>query len=273
MDAAVGNSRGTTVAREGGSVAWVVVCSVALVVAGTATGGAAERRVVVDRDGRVGARAAAAALHTSEAELTERYAATGVVECGGVRGIGQITGRGDVVTSAAHVFFDESGRSRAEAGRCLFRAASGEEVALTPDAARCGSSRPYEAHGRQDWAVARLARPVDGVRPYRLGGVPRIGQEITVIGYEGRTPSWDFCRVRDVLTGAGGGVEIRTDCVGIDGFSGAAYLTREARPSVLGVHVGFRSRHPDTAGAYGDDHHTFGAAIGGAFGRAVTAAR
>jgi hypothetical protein len=273
MDATVGNARGTIGVRDRRTSVWSTACSMALVVVSTATAQAAERRVVVDRDGRVGVRAAAATLAVSEAAISVRYAATGVVECGGMRGIGQITGRGDVVTSAAHVFFDESGRSRAESGRCLFRAASGEEIVLTPDAARCGSSRPYEASGRHDWAVARLAHPLDGVRPYRLGGTPRVGQEITVVGYERGAPSWDFCRVRDVLAGAGGGVEIRTDCVGLDGLSGAAYLTREARPALLGVHVGFRSRHPDTAGAYGEDHHTFGAAIGGAFGQAVTAAR
>lgn len=247
--------------------------SVALALVGTTAGEAAERRVVVGHDGRVGARLAAVALAASQAELAMRYAATGVIECGGVRGIGQITGRGDVVTSAAHVFFDESGRSRAESGRCLFRTASGTEIGLTPDASSCGSSRPYEASGRHDWAVARLERPLEGVRPYRLGGTPRIGQEVTVVGYEHGEATWDFCRVRDVVAGAGGGVEIRTDCVGVDGLSGAAYLTREAKPAVLGVHVGFRSRQPDATLAYAEDHYTFGAAIGGAFGRAVTAAR
>ena len=55
----------------------------------------------------------------------------------------------------------------------------------------------------------------------------------------------------------------------LDGMSGAAYLTAEAVPRLVGLHVGWRSRHPDSAGAFADDHHTFGVAFDGAFGRAV----
>ncbi len=225
-----------------------------------------ERRVVVDHDGRV-------PLPRSEAA---RYAATGEIRCGGVRGIGQVTGSGDVVTSAAHVFFDESGRSRAARGECVFivEGPSGRErVALTPDASLCGSTSPYGAAGRHDWAVARLARPIAGIRAYAIGGRVAVGDPITVVAWEGGRETVEKCRVREVVPGEAGGREIRTDCTGFDGMSGAAYLTPGARPRVLGVHVGYRSADPDRPAAFSDRHYTFGTAIGSTFRRALMAAQ
>lgn len=223
------------------------------------------RRIVVGEDGRHPLSAAAAAT----------YGATGRIECGGVRGIGQVTGRGDTVTSAAHVFFDEAGRSRAEAGRCVFiraEAAGLRVYELTPDPDACGSTSPYGTAGRHDWAVARLARPIIGVVPYRVGRTPRVGQTVVVVALEEATMTAQTCRVRDVETGGDGVHEIRTDCTGFDGLSGAAYLTPGREPRALGLHVGFRSRHPDAAGPYAADHHTFGTALDGAFARTLRAA-
>jgi hypothetical protein len=239
--------------------------------------GAVERRVVVGTDGRVALAIAAARARTTAAAFAARFAATGVVECGGMRGIGQLTGRADRVTSAAHVFFDEQGRSRAERGRCVFRAttpAGPVEIGLVPDPSTCGSTDPYAGDGRHDWAVARLVRPLAGITPYAPAGAPRIGQTILVVAEEGGERTIDSCRVRDLKPGARGDLEIRTDCVGFDGLSGAAYLTDGERPRLIGVHVGFRSRHPGQAGPYAEDHHTFGAVVGSsALGRATTAAR
>lgn len=240
------------------------------------TAAALERRVVIGEDGRREARESAAGLGVGRGAVEKTFAATGRIECGGVRGIGQLTGRGDTVTSAAHVFFDESGRSRAERGRCVFilgAAQGGGEVALQPDRDRCGSTRPYGTAGHHDWAVARLERPIAGIAPYGLGAAPKIGQAITVIALEGGVRTADLCRVRDVVAGPDGGHEIRTDCTGFDGMSGAAYLTLGPKPRIVGLHVGFRSRHPDSAGAYAEDHHTFGVALDGAFQRTLTAAQ
>jgi hypothetical protein len=238
---------------------------------------AVERRVVVGTDGRVALAIAAARSQTSAAAFAARFAATGVIECGGMRGIGQVTGRADRVTSAAHVFFDQQGRSRAEQGRCVFRTTTPTgpvEIGLVPDPGACGSTDPYAGDGRHDWAVARLARPLPGITPYGLAGAPRIGQPIVVVAVEGGERTIDRCRIRDLKPGARGDLEIRTDCVGFDGLSGAAYLADGERPRLLGVHVGFRSRDPDRAGPYGEDHHTFGAAIASsALERATTAAR
>lgn len=233
---------------------------------GIGTAAAAERRVVVGQDGR----------HPLPAAARHAHGATGRIECGGVRGVGQLTGRGDTVTSAAHVFFDAAGRSRADGGRCIFVLSDGakEQVfALHPDPRACGSTTPYGTAGRHDWAVAELDRPVGGVRPYAVGTMPRVGDRVAVVAPEGGRLTVETCRVRDVPTGDDGVHEIRTDCTGYDGLSGAAYLTPGPNPRVVGLHVGFRSRHPDVPGPYAADHHTFGVALDGAFARTLRAAR
>ncbi len=236
----------------------------ALAHAGTAQ--ARERRVVVGQDGRIDLAQAASLLGRDVKAVAARFAASGRIECGGVRGVGQLTGRGDRVTSAAHVFFDEAGRPRADRGRCVFiveGAGRRDEVALVPDPAASGSTRPYDGPGRHDWGTARLVRPIEGVAPYEIGNPVRVGEKIAVVAFEAGRPTVDFCRVRDVIVAPDGTRELRTDCVGFDGMSGAAYLSLDERPKFLGLHVGFRSVDPDRADDYSELHHTFGAAPGG----------
>ena len=78
--------------------------------------------------------------------------------------------------------------------------------------------------------------------------------------------------MRDLVASPDGEHEIRTDCTGYDGLSGAAYLTLGADPAIVGLHAGFRSSHPDSAGPYAADHYTFGAALAGAFAKTLRAA-
>ena len=244
-----------------------VPTAVVMIVVGVADAPAADRRVVVEEDRRVPLLTPSGGPGGMNA-----FAATGRIECGGVRGVGQITGRADRVTSAAHVFFDEAGRSRAEAGRCVLILGTGvaeRTLELVPDASACGSTRPYGAAGHHDWAVARLVGVSGGVVPYEVAANVKAGAAIRAVSFEGARPVIDTCRVRAVIEVPGGGRELRTDCVGVDGMSGAAYLTTESRPRVVGLHVGWRSRDPDRASGFADDHHTFGVALDGAFGRAL----
>ncbi|MCE1236568.1 MAG: hypothetical protein LWW93_09440 [Hyphomicrobiales bacterium] len=223
------------------------------------------RRVVIGRDD-------IAPLSAAEGR---RFMATGMVECGGVRGVGQVTEAGDVVTSAAHVFFDELGRPRASHGACVFIIDDGgarRSVPLVPDARLCGSTSPYGVSGRHDWGMARLAHPIRGLRPYPIALEVRPGDALTVVAFEDGRKVRQRCRVREVATSDSGAREVRTDCTGFDGMSGAAYLTGGSTPRVVGVHVGFRSAHPDSAAPYSERHYTFGAAIGRVFRRALAAA-
>lgn len=263
-------TRGTRPGCSGAGGRSLVAVFVFLVTAGA--GHAVERRVVIERDGRGPLSTVATGLAAT------RFAATGLVECGGMRGVGQLTGARDVVTSAAHVFFDEEGRPRAEHGECVFvvdTTAGRQRIPLVADKALCGSTSPYGASGRHDWAAARLARPVPGIGAYAVGPMPKPGDPIAVVAFEHGHKTVDLCRVRDVLPGEDGADEIRTDCVGFDGLSGAAYLSlADGRaPRVVGVHVGFRSSSPDDVQPYSARHHTFGTSIGRALRRALQAER
>lgn len=233
---------------------------------------AGERRVVIGHDGRMPLER----LVGRGGDFGRRFAATGMVECGGVRGVGQVTAEADVVTSAAHVFFDEAGRPRAEQGRCVFIVDGPDghrTIPLTPSARLCGSTAPYGLSGRHDWGAARLAHPIPGIRAYELGTAVKAGDPIAVVAFENGKKTVDVCHVRAVMTTETGARELRTDCVGFDGMSGAAYLTMSKEPKVLGVHVGFRSADPDTAAAYSDRHYTFGAAIGRVLRKALASSQ
>lgn len=235
---------------------------------------AAAEPVVIGAESRVSIGEAANRLGIGAAGFADRFAATGMIECGGMRSTGQLTGRGDRVTTAAHALYDDAGRSRAEQGVCRFTVSIGgvrQTVDIRPDPSLCGSTTPYGKAGHHDWAVARLDRPLAGVRPYRLAAPPAIGQSILVVSHpHGPERVVDLCRVRAVVARDDGGPrEIRTDCTGRGGMSGAAYLTAGPDPKLLGIHVGFRSANPGAAAAFSERHYTFGAAVESGFRTAI----
>ena len=206
--------------------------------------------------------------------LAADYRATGVIECGGMRSTGQLTFRADRVTSAAHAFYDEDGRPRAEQGRCVFLITIGgvrRGYTILPDAERCGSTRPFGVPGRHDWAVARLAEPVAGVRPYRRLGPVQRGQSVVMVSdHPAQGRRVELCRIRDVVEGGDGAPrEFRTDCDGVPGMSGAAYLSVGPNPGLVGIHVGIRRAAPGTAAAYSERHHSFGTSAERAFAAAI----
>ena len=235
-----------------------------MLLAGSAS--AEEMVVRVGEDGRVDASIAAERLGMSTHALDQIYGATGTVECGGIRATAQLTNRADTITSAAHTFYDESGRSRAETGQCIFRI-GGATYRITPSPA-CGSTTPYVTPGHRDWAVAHLDRPVVGGRAYAVS-TPTPGMQVLVVAGEGRRRTYDFCRIREVIGSSPR--EIRTDCTGVDGMSGAAYLSVGRNPAIVGIHVGFRSATPNAIARFSASHYTFGTALEAAFRRAVTA--
>ena len=101
------------------------------------------------------------------ADVRARHAASGIVACGEAHGAGQLTLADDVITTAAHVLFDESGAPRAKV--CVFKLtlADGREIRVPIDSSTivAGSTDPYAIDAVHDWAVAKLKQPVDGPQP------------------------------------------------------------------------------------------------------------
>src|ERR1700731_2231585 len=74
--------------------------------------------VVFGKNSRRSVEEFAAEQKLDPAELRTRFAGSGLIECGDAHGAGQLTLANDLVTTAAHVFFDEKGASRAKT--CFF---------------------------------------------------------------------------------------------------------------------------------------------------------
>ena len=130
-----------------------------------------EQVVVFGRDSRRTVEAFAAEQKLDPADLHRKFAASGLIECGAAHGAGQLTLADDLVTTAAHVFFDEDGVPRAKT--CTFvNEVDGKEIRTPIDTASivAGSKNPYAVAAVHDWAVAHLMRPVHRRRAFWARG-------------------------------------------------------------------------------------------------------
>ena len=100
--------------------------------------------VVFGRDSRRTVEEFAASEKLSAPDLRRKFAASGLIECGGAHGAGQLTLTDDLITTAAHVFFDEKGAPRAK--NCTFvNEVDGHAVRTPIDLSSivAGSRNPY----------------------------------------------------------------------------------------------------------------------------------
>jgi Trypsin-like peptidase domain len=212
------------------------------------------------------------------ASLSRRYAATGIVHCGDAHGAGQLTLAADVVTTAAHVLYDRSGRLRGDSAHCAFVVETDGvaiSTALQVDGAVAGSTDPYNESAVHDWAVVKLARPLREAEPYPLAAPPRAasGAPVLFVARGARnwrpTTSLQQCRLRDGLEeGAEGTREFAFDCAAGVGASGAGLFDGDGR-GLMAIFVGFRSAAPDEALPFSPQHYNFAVTLEGAFRRAV----
>lgn len=213
-------------------------------------------------------------------KLHHEFAASGLIECGAAHGAGQLTLTDDLVTTAAHVFFDEDGAPRAKS--CTFvNEVDGREVRTKIDLSSivAGSKNPYAVEAVHDWAVARLTRPVIGATPYGLAGSesPNTPVEFVARGHvdwgDGRKLSMEKCALHDQLTvGEEGTREFSFDCETGDGASGGAVIVGDkGEPLVGAVLVGWRSNKPFHSAPFSTTHYNFAVTIEGAFKKAVVA--
>jgi len=206
--------------------------------------------------------------------------ASGLVTCGAAHGAGQLTLANNVITTAAHVFFDEVGRSRARSGQCQFLVVVGHEIVMTMIDVRSievGAHDPYSQSPSRDWAVARLLRPVDGIAPYAIataaeGLSVRFASRGSVDWRQRSDLAMQQCTLRQTLEAAPDGArEVAFDCDAGKGASGGALLDSRGR-GLVAVFAGFHSANPDQAAPYSADHYNFAVTVEGAFRRAILAA-
>jgi hypothetical protein len=219
--------------------------------------------------------------HLDLGDVKRRHAASGVIHCGNARGAGQLTLADNVITTAAHVLFNEQGQPRGDTAHCFFTAAVGDQeitTAIDMTTIVSGNSDPYAKPAVHDWAVARLLRPVKGATPYGLGGAAQPAEDIQFVARghsdwgDGRAMSMENCRLHDPLSaGAEGTREFSFDCDAGVGASGGALLN-SAGGRLLAVFVGYRSIAPDRTMPFSTQHYNFAVTIEGAFRRAVEAA-
>ena len=214
------------------------------------------------------------------AQLRTRFAGSGLIECGEAHGAGQLTLANDLVTTAAHVFFDEKGAPRAKT--CFFSIETrGKElrVPINFGSIIAGSTNPYAVAAVHDWAIARLTHPIEGVTPYNLADVTRSNTPVEFVARghidwgEGRRLSMEKCLLHDQLSaGAEGTREFSFDCETGDGASGGALVMGTNKPAIGAILVGWRSNKPFRSAPFSRFHYNFVVTIEGAFRRAVVAA-
>lgn len=236
--------------------------------------------VVFGRNSRRGVDQFAAEQKLNATELRARFAGAGLVECGDAHGAGQLTLASDVITTAAHVFFDEKGAPRAKT--CFFSVENhGKETRVPIDLTSivAGSTDPYAIAAVHDWAVARLTHPVEGATPFSLADpvAPNSPVEFVARGHidwgEGRKLSMEKCALHDQLSvGAEGTREFSFDCETGDGASGGALLMTPNKPAIGAILVGWRSNKPFRSAPFSKSHYNFVVTIEGAFKKAVVAA-
>lgn len=143
------------------------------------------------------------------------------------------------ILTAAHVFFEPSGKRR---WKCFFRPQSpgGPMIDLVvDDGTKFGSKRP-KAGSNNDWAIVRLVEPVAGAVPFPVAPeVPvRNGDKLVVISahpadmekeVDKDIPVAQGCRVRraiDKSRSAAATSFFRTDCDATGASSGGMHLSR-----------------------------------------------
>jgi hypothetical protein len=209
--------------------------------------------------------------------LRRTYAASGLIECGNLHGAGQLTLTDQVVTTAAHVFFDEKGAPTAKS--CIFvLETDGKQIGVPIDLSSivAGSTNPYAVAEVHDWAVARLAKPIEGVQPYGIAEASAVNAPVEFVARghvdwgEGRRLSMEKCHLHDQLaSGKEGTREFSFDCETGDGASGGAVLAQADKPEISAILVGWTSNKPFHAAPFSPTHYNFVVTMEGAFRQAV----
>ena len=219
----------------------------------------------------------AAAENLNVKDVKRAHAASGLVECGEAHGAGQLTLVGNVITTAAHVFYDEKGALRGTG--CTFGIeVEGRSVRVPVDltSIKAGSTNPYAFPAVHDWAVAKLTKTIADAIPYQLSDSVQAQAPVEFVARghidwgDGRRMSMEACRLHDQLSvGQEGTREFSFDCETGDGASGGAVLMGDDQMQLGAILVGWRSNKPYRAVPFSPTHYNFAVSIEGAFRAAV----
>ena len=176
------------------------------------------------------------------------YRASGFLLCGGSYGSASLVHRNDVIVFSAHQILKDSGAREDYLSNCRFvlDTEGGESFPLDISTLRTGdfavrSDGSYRFEWRttaQDWAVAKLKRPVPDVEPYRL---PQIDANILsgarIANITAATDSWpdqeyggrlaQICTYAGNIPGAPVEQAGRFDCDSGRGASGSGLLAHD----------------------------------------------
>lgn len=214
------------------------------------------------------------------AAVVHDHRASGLIECGNAHGAGQLTLTDDVITTAAHVFYDENGMPRAKS--CDFVVTvSGHDIRVPVKMTSivAGSTNPYDVAVPHDWAVARLTQPVSGVKPYGIADDLHADEPATFVARGhidwggAKDLSMQDCGLHTMIDrGEEGTREFTFDCDTGDGASGGALMVDSASTRVGAILVGWSSKAPFRAMPFSRTHFNFAVTLEGAFRQAVFAA-
>jgi hypothetical protein len=207
------------------------------------------------------------------ADVRRRHAASGLVECGRAHGAGQLTLANNVITTAAHVFFDEDGAPRGDSCVFALKSPEGHEIQVPIDLSSIitGSRDPYSVATVHDWAAAKLASPVVGPTPYGIAPHVDLGPvEFAARGHidwgDSRQLSLEKCQLyKQLAQSVEGTREFSFDCDTGNGASGGAVLTDEIGGELAAVLIGYRSVDPEAALPFSSKHYNFVVSVEGAF--------
>ena len=233
--------------------------------------------LVMGSDKRLAAEEYAAKTKTEVEQLKRVHAASGLVECGDAHGAGQLTLTNDVITTAAHVFYDEDGQRRGKTCHFVVEL-DGKQKRVPIDMASIvsGTARPYATKTVRDWAVAKLVNPLNEITPYDLAPDLKVNEAVEFVARghsdwgDGSRMSFEECRLRAQTAQAkNGSREFAFDCNTGDGASGGAVLLGDDRRRLGAILVGWRSDNPTQPKPFSSAHYNFVVSVEGQFRRAL----
>jgi hypothetical protein len=195
--------------------------------------------VIDGADGRDSLAALGPPLGLSAAEMARIRKVSGYVGClspSPAVGSGALFLSNRQILTAAHIFFEASGRQR---WKCFFKNQDSipvmVDLLLDAGNARFGATPP-KSGSNDDYAIVRLAEPIAGGEPFPVTAEPpRAGDSLILVSahpagmekpMDNGMPVVQACKIRRVPKSSGATSFYRTDCDATGAASGSMNLAR-----------------------------------------------